>query len=301
MISNRAVALSYSYATNRGLFYLLYPFKKIRDSVLLKKEIPDLVPEIQQALLSVLHTAYLYGRFAVAGFLNAKKEFRLEKRQFVDWAVASSIINIMIMKDKGLLKLLLSPVLFKRMSNEVEAFAEYFAPSENTLNFFKNYSLDLAQVQGENINLYANTLISYTLKSGMGEDEAAKYIKKHLETLTNGRAKAIARTEATRGFNVGTLQESLDSEIVEGYRFSAVLDNSTTQICKQRDGLFISKEDIESIARNTPPLHVNCRSRLEAVTIFDKRERKLMSSTMLPESQQRPSDVEAVKSAILGR
>jgi len=301
MISNRAVALSYSYAENRGLYYLRPLLKKIRESVLLKKEIPDLVPEIQQALLSVLHTAYLYGRFAVAGFLNAKKEFRLEKRQFVDWTVASSIINIMIMKDKGLLKLLLAPVLFKRMSNEVEAFAEYFAPSENTLNFFKNYSLDLAQVQGENINLYANTLVSHTLKSGMGEDEAAEYIKKHLETLTNGRAKAIARTEATRGFSVGTLQESLDSEIVEGYRFSAVLDSNTTQICKQRDGLFISKEDIESIARNTPPLHVNCRSRVELVTMFDKRERHLIISKTLPQTQQRPADITAIQNAILGR
>jgi len=52
------------------------------------------------------------------------------------------------------------------------------------------------------------------------------------------------------------------------------------------------------VANNTPPLHVNCRSRLETV-LLDEKEGEGMPVN-IPPGKQRPQDVQAVQKFLGG-
>ena len=60
-----------------------------------------------------------------------------------------------------------------------------------------------------------------------------------------------------------------DNAIV-GYEFVAIVDSRTTDRCLMLDGTIISKDD-PRLYELTPPLHVNCRSQLSPVFVFDER------------------------------
>jgi len=124
--------------------------------------------------------------------------------------------------------------------------------------------------------------------------EAIKYLSAKAKQFGERRLKMIARTEATRAFNIGTLEESRSADVVVGYRFDAVLDKNTTDICRARDGKFIPKSDTELLIQNTPPLHVNCRSRLVPITKYDELPKSHMPNTWSDPreiAQQRDYDV----------
>jgi len=100
--------------------------------------------------------------------------------------------------------------------------------------------------------------------------------------------KAIARTESTRAFNLGILTEGLRSDLVVAYRFDAVMDDRTTDICKSRNGKVIPIEDEELIVHNTPPLHVNCRSVLVPVFEFENVDKMDYLTPDVEEKLARP-------------
>jgi uncharacterized protein with gpF-like domain len=52
---------------------------------------------------------------------------------------------------------------------------------------------------------------------------------------------------------------------VVAYRYSAILDGSTTRYCRSLDGTVMSPLD-PNFSRISPPSHYNCRSRWVAVT-----------------------------------
>jgi SPP1 gp7 family putative phage head morphogenesis protein len=214
-----------------------------------------------------------------------------KEKRFLDVADAQ-MIQFALGQDKDIWYLIAGKRLFKQIMSEPDAMAAYFSPSEGALSFLKSYSFDLAQVQMQNISEEAQELFKDTMLEGMSNEQAAKYLNSKIKNLTNLRARAIARTESTRAFNLGTLYESQSSAIVKGYRYNAVLDNLTTDICKARNGKFIPKTELTMLANNTPPLHVNCRSRLETV-LDDEKEGEWLPLNA-PESKQRPADIQAV-------
>lgn len=87
------------------------------------------------------------------------------------------------------------------------------------------------------------------------------------KTLNVGavRAEAIARTELTNAYNTGRVSSFQQSSLVEYVRFLAIDDNRISDICKSRNGLIIPVTQQAAIARNTPALHVHCRSTLSPV------------------------------------
>ena len=76
----------------------------------------------------------------------------------------------------------------------------------------------------------------------------------------------IATTETTAAMNKGSIDAGQTESRIGGYEFVAVMDNKTTEICRPRNGLILSKSDALLVAQNTPPLHYNCRSHLSALT-----------------------------------
>ena len=251
-------------------------------------------------------TAFLYGRISGFGDIvkQARGKFtRAPNRRFAtpDWSQTVAVLKIILQNDAKLIKGLLGIIGTKLIKNEAEAFDEYFRPSEKAMAFMSQYTVKLAGIEAQDTLKYVSGLIKDTVEQGMSESQATAYISNKITDFARARAKAIAITEATRAYNVGTLEECQSSTILEGYRFNAVLDMLTTDICRERNDIFIPVHDTSAIATNTPPLHVNCRSNLEPVTKYSKRKdqyKNINDTYFKTQSKQRPEDIANVLSVL---
>ena len=83
---------------------------------------------------------------------------------------------------------------------------------------------------------------------------------------------------------------------VIGVEFSAIMDDRTTEICSSRHGLVMRLDDAR-LAENTPPCHVNCRSMLLALTVYDYPDGLLTSREFdnVTAGGQRAADIEEVR------
>ena len=228
---------------------------------------------------------------------------RVIGRQYAipDWSQTTAVLNVILRNDKKLIKGLLGVIGTGIIRNEAEAMQEYFRPSEEAMRFMHNYTIKLAGIEARDTLQRVSDLVSDTIEQGMSTSQAAKYINDKLIAFARQRAKAIAVTEATRAYNVGTLEECQSSGILEGYRFNAVLDMLTTDICQERNNIFIPAYDTDLIASMTPPLHVNCRSNLEPVTKYANRKdqyRHIHDTTFATETMQRPEDIATIKTIL---
>jgi hypothetical protein len=68
--------------------------------------------------------------------------------------------------------------------------------------------------------------------------------------------------------NTGRKQAMEDSDEVIGFQYSSIIDNDTTETCRQLDGKTRAIDDYES-AKLDPPNHFNCRSILVPITKGD--------------------------------
>jgi len=119
--------------------------------------------------------------------------------------------------------------------------------------------------------------IERALTGGISEREAMSQVQQYLsaEALPAGRAATIVNTNLATAYNSGRM--SLFNELsdpfamktggIKGYQFSAVMDDSTTEICQMYDGRFFHVNDPEL---PEPPLHFNCRSIL--IPVFSDEE-----------------------------
>jgi SPP1 gp7 family putative phage head morphogenesis protein len=94
-----------------------------------------------------------------------------------------------------------------------------------------------------------------------------------LDTVSNAAAylDTLARTNLFEAMNEARYAEFTDPELadfVEGLEYSAVLDDRTTEICLELDGLHRHTDD-EAWAKFKPPNHYNCRSLLIPITKGD--------------------------------
>lgn len=279
------------------------PWKRLRQAVTDNRSITyDIIPEFQNAIMSGVMTAFLYGRISGFGDIvkQARGKFtRAPNRRFAtpDWSQTVAVLKIILQNDAKLIKGLLGIIGTKLIKNEAAAFDEYFRPSEKAMAFMSQYTVQLAGIEAQDTLKYVSGLIKDTVEQGMSESQATAYISNKITDFARARAKAIAITEATRAYNVGTLEECQGSTILEGYRFNAVLDMLTTDICRERNDIFIPAHDTSAIASNTPPLHVNCRSNLEPVTKYSKRKdqyKNINDTHLTTETKQRPQDIATV-------
>jgi SPP1 gp7 family putative phage head morphogenesis protein len=141
----------------------------------------------------------------------------------------------------------------------------------DVLSFLREYNFSLVRDMNEDLANKLRSSISRNLVSG-DRKNMVKEIKDIFNTTEN-RAKAIARTETTRAYNVGSYtgaKQAKERGINVKKYWLAVLDNRTSPLCirlsrkynKEKpinlDDSFI---DVESGWRGlTPPSHVGCRS-----------------------------------------
>mgnify|MGYP001574494189 FL=1 len=129
------------------------------------------------------------------------------------------------------------------------------------------------EMSGEVRKRVANKLFD-GIKNGLPMQQITDSIFSDLRKYTDAQLRTIVNTKTTEVFNSARMtffnNDPVAQDIVVGYQYSAILDESTTEVCSALDQMiFDSKEDADYISRIQPALHFNCRSLLVPVTVFE--------------------------------
>ena len=73
------------------------------------------------------------------------------------------------------------------------------------------------------------------------------------------RAERIARTELTFAYNAGRLDSYVRSGLVAGVKYQTIFDERRCPICASRQGIIVSLDDVDGLARLAIPTHPMCR------------------------------------------
>lgn len=128
------------------------------------------------------------------------------------------------------------------------------------VNWLEGYVPTLAGVLNTAVLEKTREVIRSSLLEGLTLKERMKALREssgELVRMTDNRIEAIARTEVTRADSIGRLIAMKANDDVIGVEFSAVMDDRTTEMCIERNGLIMRLDD-PRLPENTPPLHVNC-------------------------------------------
>lgn len=169
-----------------------------------------------------------------------------------------SMAKMIVLKNDDILKSLVG----RKNLDAVKRWVIKQAGSSEIAGFFAQYGDALTKHEIDLFNRRLNTLLTEAFERGEKLEESVRDIVQKLKEFTYSKLRVIGATEITRAYNSGILTSSFYNPTVGGYRFQAVLDNRTSQMCRERHGMYIPKNDIQALALNTPPLHPNCRSRL---------------------------------------
>ena len=85
--------------------------------------------------------------------------------------------------------------------------------------------------------------------------------------LSPAHAEVIFRTNVQSAYNAGHAEAIFDLRLagaIPAFQFSAVIDNRTTAICEERDGMIYSR-DVMTDWDIIPPCHYSCRSTIIAI------------------------------------
>lgn len=128
----------------------------------------------------------------------------------------------------------------------------------------------------------AQTILANAIKTGEANESVMKKLRDLFapyvgqvvdeEVVRPARLETIVRTNITDAYNQGRLTAINDPEMapfIEGVRYSAVLDERTTEVCEYlHDKVFRQTDpDLDRVA---PPNHFNCRSVLVPVIVGEE-------------------------------
>ena len=199
----------------------------------------------------------------------------------------------------------------ERIKELLRAFIELNAGGEwneiipmEAVNWLNDYVPKLTGVFSASVLERVQEVIQASLLEGATLRERMKALRESSEELSrmsDRRIEAIARTEITRADSMGRLISMKANEDVIGVEFSAVMDDRTTEICTERNGLMMRLDD-PRLPENTPPLHIRCRSLLISLTVYDFPDGVLTSHEFdeVPAGMQRPEDVSEVERILRG-
>ncbi len=103
------------------------------------------------------------------------------------------------------------------------------------------------------------------IKDGVSLASIQDVLDRDMQELSDTQLERFARTKHTEVMNNARVDFFEESGVVAAYQYSAVLDDSTTDICAGLDGKIFAAGD-ECI----PPMHFNCRSMLIPITKYEE-------------------------------
>lgn len=182
---------------------------------------------------------------------------------------------------------------FNRINNEArltEMYAQARQAGGFLSNFGKAYMPDLITLEtkaagsktlGEYMrnlfNTYETALKDVFVKGIIRGDSYQMMVRNLTQAtkITAGKANLLIMTEANAIFNE-SVRDVIDANpLVKGYRFRAVLDSRTSDICQKQDGKYIPKDQVKP-GVNYPPLHPRCRSTVTTVLVTENEKRDTM-------------------------
>ena len=188
---------------------------------------------------------------------------------------------------------------------ELDTEEEWFEiiPME-AVNWLNEYIPKLAGVLSVSVLEKTREVIRASMLEGSTLRERMKALRESSEELlrmSNARIEAIARTEVTRADSMGRLISMKANDDVIGVEFSAVMDDRTTEMCIERNGLIMRLDD-PRLPENTPPIHIQCRSLLLSLTVYDFPDGVLTSHEFdeVPAGMQRPEDISEIEKILRG-
>lgn len=117
-------------------------------------------------------------------------------------------------------------------------------------------------------------IISSGVKDSAGEGAIVALLRDEAKSFTDTWLATVVRTKTNEVYNTARRSfwehDETAQKVITAYQFSAILDDNTSDICRDLDGKIFEIED--GVGRITPPLHFNCRSVLVPVTKFEKYE-----------------------------
>jgi SPP1 gp7 family putative phage head morphogenesis protein len=139
------------------------------------------------------------------------------------------------------------------------------------------------------------------LVSGISQEKMARQIRDYFD-VGRYNAMRLVRTETNYFTNQAELQSYVD-EGIEYYRYEAILDERTSDICRRTNGKVFKVTEAE-VGVNYPPLHPNCRSDTTLVFSGEAKEEKVWNKTeWLQETKEQeepePTNVEEAYREVL--
>lgn len=146
--------------------------------------------------------------------------------------------------------------------------------------FLANKQVQVAGILTDRLNAQIKQVLSNAMKSGETQRETVGKIEALFipyigddsvleagEPLAPYQLETLIRTNVTEAFNQGRIVEARKAgEYLTGFLYSAILDDRTTPVCAELDGLVIKAGD-PAVDKLAPPRHFNCRSLLVPITI----------------------------------
>jgi SPP1 gp7 family putative phage head morphogenesis protein len=118
-------------------------------------------------------------------------------------------------------------------------------------------------------------MIDDGIREGISYDEYSDRMLESLETQwggsvrnPSGRLETILRNAHQNAYNAGRYYQMTDPGVMQArpyWQYDALLDDTTTDICRERDGIIREATD-DFWVRNFPPLHHRCRSSVRSVS-----------------------------------
>jgi len=160
---------------------------------------------------------------------------------------------------------------------------------KNANSFYDAYAIKLAKITDQSLLDKTQEIVRTGIKTGATTKQTIKQLEQLYPSFSKSRLENIVRTESGKCYNWGRLNTFYqNSDVIDGVRFSAIMDGRTTDICIARHGLTLPLSDQAGIASNTPPLHYQCRSIWTPVAIGQSKWHKMNKEQYQPIIEKMP-------------
>lgn len=140
-------------------------------------------------------------------------------------------------------------------------------PAREFLNTLEAENFNYINDWEYNVSKKARISIIEAIKDGKPISSVIDVLEKDGKLSSFNSTERYARTKFTEVMNKGRVHFFESTGAVEGYQYSAILDDRTTEICRGLHGKKFKRGEAP-----IPPNHWNCRSLLIPITIFEEFE-----------------------------
>lgn len=202
-------------------------------------------------------------------FIDQIDSKKIVQRQKVDKLDSLSLKGTASLRQR-LYKSLLDLYKKSKEISSSEIFKSKFAKPIVAEEFLKILDEETYQFIGDweyNVTKNARLAIIQAIKDGKSITQVVDIIEKEAKETAASSLERYARTKFTEVMNKGRIAFFESTGVVSGYQYSAILDDSTTEICRGLHGKIFRAGD-----QPIPPMHFNCRSMLIPITQYESFE-----------------------------